>query len=177
MEILTDVKITKVYEGKSGEGKFGTWQIYNFYIKDRKEKFSCFGSDAFTPEEGMNLKLLKYEIEPNGEYTNYKVKEAIINEGNTKISKSATPQQASQPKKLDRNSVAWGQCKYGFLQKAFVSYIRGDFLEMDLDEIENLSEQFADMCFRNLSDQHTEDNTDKSIPESTVSRHTTSNRE
>lgn len=82
MEILTNCEISKVYEGPSGSGQYGPWQIFNFYVKDHKEKFSVFGKDEFVPVPGIKLKLLKYEIKhsekDDKKYTNYDVKEVIL---------------------------------------------------------------------------------------------------
>ena len=74
---LNGVTITKVFKGKSGEGKYGPWQGYNFYIDDpdwKEQKFSYLQSGKKpVPEEGMKVDL-EFETKQNGEYTNYDVK-------------------------------------------------------------------------------------------------------
>jgi hypothetical protein len=59
-----DVTIGKVYKGKGGEGHYGPWQIWNFYIDDPddKRKFTWFEKDGLIPIEGMNIKAMEFEI-------------------------------------------------------------------------------------------------------------------
>lgn len=79
-EFETDVEITKVYEGKSGEGEYGPWTAYNFYVKDDERKFSWFKSDSkpIMPVKGMQIKLMEYVVKQSGEYTNYNVSRIIL---------------------------------------------------------------------------------------------------
>jgi len=150
MEVIVNAIITKVYEGASGTSQHGAWQIFNFYVKDRKEKFSCFGNEKFTPKEGMVLKLLKYEIKTKGEYTNYNVKEAITED-------SPQPQAGVQAKPQGRDFYAenFGKCKFGFLQQAFVPWAKGEIYASDpkasINMIEQDAEHFAVMSMRMLS--------------------------
>lgn len=83
MEHIVDCKITKVYEGPNGEGEWGKWQVYNLYLdKGPKEKFGWMQSGKkLIPKEGMQLKHVGYEIEEDGQYTNYKIKEMELTEG------------------------------------------------------------------------------------------------
>lgn len=107
MEVLTNIEISKVYEGPSGTSQHGPWQIYNFYVKDHKEKFSVFGKDDLIPVPDLKLKLLKYEIkhsEKDGKsYTNYNVKEIILEEG--EASQPAQKQPQTTQKSLQRDNT------------------------------------------------------------------------
>lgn len=92
MEHLTDVVISKVYEGKSDVGKYGPWTAFNLYLEGQDKKFSWFGGDKkITPVEGMHLKHVGYEIKQDGEYTNYNIKEMELMEDSPQPSPSSTP--------------------------------------------------------------------------------------
>ena len=58
------VTIGKVYKGASGEGEYGPWQIWNFYLdnKDDKRKFTWFEKDGLIPIEGMSIKAMEFEV-------------------------------------------------------------------------------------------------------------------
>ena len=75
METLTNVEVGKVFKGKSGEGQYGPWQIWDVYLRDDKRKFAYFEKGGFIPEAGLMIQVLKYEVVQKGEYTNYNVKE------------------------------------------------------------------------------------------------------
>ena len=85
-EFETDIEITKVYEGTSGEGEFGPWTAYNFYVKGDDRKFSWFKSDSkpIMPVPGMLVKLMEYFIaetyseKHNKTFTNYNVSRIIL---------------------------------------------------------------------------------------------------
>ena len=92
MAHVSDCTITKVYEGKSGEGEYGPWTAWNFYVDKSDNKFSYFsGGKKPKPEEGMKLELLRFETVINGEYTNHNVKEMFID-----ASTPNTPQKPTQ---------------------------------------------------------------------------------
>lgn len=89
---LTDVIITKVYEGKSDVGKFGPWTAYNFYVEGEDKKFSWFGGgDKITPVEGMQIAYMEYKTEIEGKYTNHKVSKLTIKEGVAQPTPSSAP--------------------------------------------------------------------------------------
>jgi len=79
-DFLTDVTISKVYEGKSGESQYGKWTAYNFYVNGDDRKFSYFKTEKspLLPVEGMRLKMLRFEEVTKGGYTNYNVKEMFL---------------------------------------------------------------------------------------------------
>lgn len=78
---LTNVIISKVYEGKSGEGKFGPYTAYNFYVQGEDKKFGWFGGPKkITPVEGMEIAYMEYTTEQDGKYTNYKVSKLVLKE-------------------------------------------------------------------------------------------------
>lgn len=83
MPTLTNIVISKAYKGASGEGEYGSWQAYNFYVKDDKRKFSCF-DNTLIPREGMAIVALEYEKEQSQSkkdgkwYTNNNVKTIML---------------------------------------------------------------------------------------------------
>ena len=82
MPALANVTISKVWEGKSGEGKYGPWTAYNFKVEGHDEKFGYFKSGSKpTPVEGMVLEVLQYETKQRGEYTNNDVKVFTLAKG------------------------------------------------------------------------------------------------
>ena len=90
MAHVSDCKITKVYEGKSGEGEYGPWTAWNFYVDKSDLKFSYFsGGKKPKPVEGMRLELIRYDEVTKGEYTNYNVKEIFVDASTPKSTQSA----------------------------------------------------------------------------------------
>ena len=101
MDKLNGVTITKVFKGKSGEGKYGPWQGYNFYVDDpdwKDQKFSYLQSGRKpVPEEGMKVDL-EFETKQNREYTNYDVKKlSPAGSGEKPKPKPAGAKPATQP--------------------------------------------------------------------------------
>ena len=137
MEHIVDAKITKVYEGPNGEGEWGRWQIYNLYLdKGEKKKFGWMQSGKkVIPKEGMELKHIGYEIEEDGQYTNYKIKEMELKEGT-----ESTPQAIPNAKE-DMGSIP--KAKNDREVSFYVAYAKdiavailnngGDFETADLD--------------------------------------------
>ena len=111
-EHLTDFIITKVFEGPSGEGEYGLWQVYNFYTdKTEKKKFSWFGGDKkILPVDGMEVDYMEFDEEQKGKYTNYTVKKLALKEKNKSAENSS--QTTSQPQPIN------GQVSY------YVSYVK-----------------------------------------------------
>lgn len=76
--ILTNVKFTKVFKGKSGEGQYGPWQIWDCYINIEEwkdTKLSFFESNKNpTPVQGMTATVVEIEEQVKGEYVNYVIK-------------------------------------------------------------------------------------------------------
>ena len=99
MPTLTNVIVNKVYEGASGEGQYGPWQAYNFYVKGDDRKFSCFDSKLI-PKEGMAIAALEFEEKQSqGKdekwYTNNNVKTVILPD---EAQPQTTPQTALEPR-------------------------------------------------------------------------------
>ena len=62
MKSISNKEIGKVYEGAKGEGKFGPYQYYNFYLVGGKLKFSyCHTGKKPIPVEGMKLAYMEWE--------------------------------------------------------------------------------------------------------------------
>jgi len=97
-EILTNIEISKVYKGKSGESEYGPWQAYNFYVKGYDHKFGYFQKKGgIVPVQGMKILVLEYEINQRGEYTNYDVKRIELLKDTSQLGQKP-PQAASEPR-------------------------------------------------------------------------------
>lgn len=60
--------------------------------------------------------------------------------------------QQTQKQAVDRDAVNFGKCKFGFLQRAFVPYLKDEvFNGADLLELEEIAEEFATMSMRILT--------------------------
>ena len=75
MSRLTNLKIRKVFKGKSGEGEYGPWQAWNMYFDGNEEhkdtKFGYFsGGNKPAPREGMVVDLIEFETKEKGGYEN-----------------------------------------------------------------------------------------------------------
>ena len=94
-EYLTDVKIGKVYPGKTGTSEYGEWQAWNFYIDGMPDlKLSYFsGGKKSPPVEGASVKFIEYDIVTKGEYTNNNVKTMNL----SSASQQAAPKQDGPP--------------------------------------------------------------------------------
>ena len=78
-EYLANKTIGKVYKGKTGEGQYGPWVAWNFYVEGDDRKFSYFsGGKKPEPFEGAFIQMLKYETVTKGKYTNHNVKEMAL---------------------------------------------------------------------------------------------------
>jgi hypothetical protein len=59
---ISNKEIGKVYEGAKGEGKFGPYQYYNFYLVGGKLKFSyCHTGKKPIPVEGTKVAYMEWE--------------------------------------------------------------------------------------------------------------------
>jgi len=86
-EYLGNVTIGKVYKGKSGDGKHGPWQAWNFHIDGDDRKFSYFsGGKKPEPYEGAFIKMAKFETETKGQYRNHNIKELALDGQNSEPS-------------------------------------------------------------------------------------------
>lgn len=109
MTALANVTISKVWRGKSGEGKYGPWQAYNFKVEGHEDKFGYFQSGSKpVPQEGMLLEVLQYETRQNGQYTNHDVKLMQVAQGqNTAPTPQTRPAQAVKPNGNGNGNTAW----------------------------------------------------------------------
>ena len=88
MPEVKNVKISKVYEGKSGTGKQGAWTVYNLYFDGSENKFGWFGGKGkIVPVKGMQIASMEYEITENDGYTNHIIKKMVVAEGGHPASK------------------------------------------------------------------------------------------
>lgn len=77
MEKLVNVVVRDADMGKSGVSKYGPWQAWNVYLLGYEEKFGYFEKDNIVPFVGMEIALLEYAVEQNGDYTNYTIKKLV----------------------------------------------------------------------------------------------------
>ena len=114
MDTLTNVTITKVFEKKSGNNKYGPWTAWDIYVDDpdwKNEKFSYFsGGNKPIPAQGMFVQVMEFETEIKGEYTNNNVKKLVAKQDKPK------------PKPAQGNG---GQAKQGMSPLSmYVSYVK-----------------------------------------------------
>ncbi len=147
--------IGKVYHIKDGEGEYGVWRMWSFYLDGVKDKrFTYFsGGKKPDPIEGMKIGYMKYTTKQDGEYTNRTIDELKVSQESSEPQLD-TPQDTSMhrqfPPAPSRDDTVFGQCKYGFLKEAFVSYLRGKFPVDYIDTIEETAEEFTVMAMRRL---------------------------
>jgi hypothetical protein len=102
MPYLEDVIVTKSYHKKTGESKYGTWNLYNIYVDDPDWKDICFtyfqSGKKPTPERDMKIKKLLFEEEENEGFTNYSVKTIELEGQKEKPKPKPKPKSQSQPK-------------------------------------------------------------------------------
>ena len=156
METLTNVEVGKVFKGKSGEGQYGPWQIWDVYLRDDKRKLSYFEKDGFIPEVGAMIQVLKFEVvtkqgNDGKTYTNYNVKELTPDPNWYSGKEPETPPQT--------RSVATGSTispKRDSSITMFVSYAKdlmvafigqGRYLEMDLEDVGGIVAQVGIMMY------------------------------
>ena len=77
MEKLQNVVVRDVKMGKNGVNKHGPWQAWGIYLERCEVKFDYFEKGGIVPFAGMQIELLEYVVEQNGEYTNYQVKKLV----------------------------------------------------------------------------------------------------
>jgi len=99
MTAIANAIIEKVYEGPSGVSKVGPWQIYNFKVEGRDEKFTYFGGEGKTiPRVGMVLEVLQYTTEQN------EGKDGKVYDNHT-VKKLQTGVSTTQPVKVAQKSA------------------------------------------------------------------------
>ncbi len=116
MTAIANAVIEKVYEGPSGVSSVGPWQIYNFKVEGRDEKFTYFGGEGkAVPRVGMMLEVIQYTTEQNegkdGKiYDNHTVKKLQTGQSATPPPHVAQhgaqdPKKATQVVTVNRNST------------------------------------------------------------------------
>jgi len=91
MEQATNKTIKKVFEGKSGEGKFGPWTAYDVYFEGSENKYSYFGGgNKPEPAVGQKISYLEFDTKQDGKYTNRTIRKLVIDETAPQPSKDAS---------------------------------------------------------------------------------------
>jgi len=173
-QTISKVKHIKDGEGQNKKGEHWTWKMWSFSLENNNQWFTYFTSGKKPePFEGMKIGYLKYTEKQEGEYLNRTVDEIKVAEDSPQAP-VATKQAFTQKKDTDWDAIARGKCKFGFLQQAFVPYLKGELFKVEDEDSLHLLEQnaelFADMCMRTLSDSTTAPQTakeEKDIGEST----------
>lgn len=153
METITNVEVSKVFKGKSGEGQYGPWQIWDVYFNGDNRKFTYFEKGNVIPEVGMMVLVLKFDVEKKGQYTNYTVKELTPDpnwwSGKEPEIPHRTPQNAagstfSQNKGGDIGPMTmWGK----YIGEVISALIGKGLIGKDLDDAaKDAMETFADCC-------------------------------
>lgn len=82
MTQLTNQVISKVERKKDGDGEYGPWVLYNFWLENNDKRFSYFQSGQKpVPVQGMKIGHIEYKEKVNGKYTNYEVSTLSVVEG------------------------------------------------------------------------------------------------
>jgi len=85
-QVLTNVELMGVREGKSGQGQYGEWTMYTFTVRIagwEQEKITYFKSgNKPAPTDGMMVASLEVEEDYyQGNFSGYKAKSMQINQG------------------------------------------------------------------------------------------------
>ena len=107
-DYLGNVTIGKVYKGKAGDGEYGPWQAWNFYVEGDERKFSYFsGGKKPEPFEGAFIKMAKFETVTKGQYTNHNIKEMALEDQNNETQQDS-PYDYEPPGEptFSRNSIS-----------------------------------------------------------------------
>jgi len=148
LDFLIDVTISKVYEGKSGENKYGKWTAYNFYVDGDDRKFSYFKTEKspLLPTTGMYLKMLRFETVEKDGYTNHNVKELFLHKAEKPTQKppDATGSTFSPKRGDDIGPMTmWGK----YIGEVISALIGNGLIGKDLDDAaKDAMETFADCC-------------------------------
>lgn len=148
-DFLTDVTISKVYEGKSGKSQYGAWTAYNFYVNGDDRKFSYFKTEKspILPTVGMRMKLLRFETVTKDGYTNHNVKEMFLYKENEKPSQTKPEAQGKAISQNKGNDIGpmtmWGK----YIGDIISALIGKGLLGNDLDSAaKDAMETFSDCC-------------------------------
>ena len=158
METLTNVEIGKVYRGASGEGQYGPWQLWDFYLTSDKRKFSMFEKDEHPlPLSGMKIAAMKFETKQTPgtgkhvgkTFTNHQVTE-LIEVGDAILDPqgmppspqtSPTPQSAKPDNGLGPVSMYVSYHK-DLLCNMIAGYGSADDLAGEMDKIIQIADEF-----------------------------------
>ena len=123
-DYLGNVTIGKVYKGKAGDGEYGPWQAWNFYVEGDDRKFSYFsGGKKPEPFEGAFIKMAKFETVTKGQYTNHNIKEMALEDQNNEPQQDP-PYDYVPPGEptLSRNSISKPVVKDSLTPRKDVNY-------------------------------------------------------
>lgn len=82
MPEVKNIKISKVFEGKSGKREKKAWTVYNLYFVGSENKYGYFGGKGkIVPTEGMQIASMEYEITEKDGYTNHIITKMVVAEG------------------------------------------------------------------------------------------------
>ena len=114
MEQATNKTIKKVFEGKSGEGKYGPWTAYDVYFEGSENKYSYFGGgNKPTPVVGQKISYLEFDTKQDGKYTNRTIRKLVIDETAPQPSKDAP-----QPTEKGQAYIHHGTCVIELMKMA-----------------------------------------------------------
>lgn len=94
--------------------------------------------DAVNWVKGQDIDI---DIMPNGQYLNYTIKAGASANANNKL--------GAQIAGAKQEEDVFGKCKFGFLQKAFPLFLKGEIMS-SIEEIEQQAEEFTKMAIRKL---------------------------
>jgi len=142
LDFLIDVTISKVYEGKSGENKYGKWTAYNFYVDGDDRKFSYFKTEKspLLPTTGMYLKMLRFETVEKDGYTNHNVKELFLHKAEKPTQKPPDATGSTFSPKRDSSITMFVSYAKDLMVGLMGTHPQG-FTDMDLEDIAEIVAQ------------------------------------
>jgi len=143
--------------GNDGKGKTWTWRMWNIYLEGNDKKFLYFTSGKKPePFAGMKIGYMKYSekqevSKKDGKtYTNYTIDELKVSEEPVGLSEPPDTIIQNKPQGRDFHAESFGKCKFGFLQQAFVPWIKNELEGTGIEALESMAEEFAEMSMRIL---------------------------
>ena len=114
MEKATNKTIKKVFEGKSGEGKYGPWTAYDVYFEGSENKYSYFGGgNEPEPVVGQKISYLEFDTKQNGKYTNRTIRKMVLDE-----TAPQPPKDAPQATEKGQAYINHGECVIELMKMA-----------------------------------------------------------
>lgn len=157
MQNLTNVTIDKAYKGISGTSQHGEWQLWDFYLKDDKRKFSMFEKDEVPiPEQGMKIAFMEFEVkEVPGKgkhegktFTNYNVGKFVLADdpGADRVAPThgVGAKHTPAPQEIGREAGIFASYHKDYVISLIKDYDTQEAIAANMDAIIQLADEFLD---------------------------------